>query len=390
MVDLVKWSLISLYFTGRLTGSINFEIDFRTARLKVTKRATVCAACLQILILGSLYYQLLHTDFITTIISGVETLTDYVFLVIECSRVIGIILALVSVWTHHRTFVRLYNSFRRLSQNNPEAVQYCRKSIVGKCLCIHVSEILQVVVIFYILRDQLTIPRCIRVGNIVALSVVINVVTAQYFIALATLRGRYFLLNRDLRTFLAETRALNPRKRGVFVTACCSLADRLERIAQSQSAVQGLVERLVRTFQVRIVFIIILSYLNLVGNLYILYSYYKNGILAKLWLSEEVVFVTSFTVYYFIESWTNVYNSFYLLDAHEEMVQLLGQRTLFKPELDQRLEAVIDSFVLNLARNPLRIRFLGFYTNSRPASIALFETYLSHLILLIQYDIEHS
>jgi len=46
MARLVKWCLYILYFIGRTTGLINFEVDLKTGRPKVTKRATTCAvAC---------------------------------------------------------------------------------------------------------------------------------------------------------------------------------------------------------------------------------------------------------------------------------------------------------------------------------------------------------
>jgi len=44
MVDLVKWCLYVSYFYGRYTGVINFEIDLKTGRTRITKWATIYAA----------------------------------------------------------------------------------------------------------------------------------------------------------------------------------------------------------------------------------------------------------------------------------------------------------------------------------------------------------
>jgi len=342
MVSLVKWSLFSIYFTSRLTASLNFEIDFKTGRIKVTKSATICAACLQILTIISLTYQMLYTDFFTTAIRNAKALTDYVFLVTECTRIICVLLALVNGWTQRRTFIRLYNSFRRLYQHNPETVQHCRRNIVSKCLRVKISEILQVLATFYTLRNRLSIPLCIRYWNLFNLTTVLNGITTQYYVALASLRGRYFLLNRDLKALLTEARSLNTNQSAEFKTTCCSLADRLEKIARSQCEAQGLVERLVRTYQVQMMCMMTIYYLNLVGNLYIVLIFSKNWVLTKFWFNEEVLCFTFITVYYFIDCWISLYNTFYLLDAHEEMVQLLSERTLFQSALDKRLEAVVS------------------------------------------------
>nr|XP_016927538.1 putative gustatory receptor 59d [Drosophila suzukii] len=218
---------------------------------------------------------------------------------------------------------------------------------------------------------------------------VLNGITTQYYVALASLRGRYFLLNRDLKALLTEARSLNTNQSAEFKTTCCSLADRLEKLARSQCEAQGLVERLVRTYQVQMMCMMTIYYLNLVGNLYIVLIFSKNWVLTKFWFNEEVLCFTFITVYYFIDCWISLYNTFYLLDAHEEMIQLLSERTLFKSGLDKRLEAVIDTFTLNLAQNPLEIRYLGLHKNDRFSSFAVLDSFLNHIIILIQYGMEN-
>jgi len=168
MARLVKWCLYILYFIGRTTGLINFEVDLKTGRPKVTKRATTCAVCLQILILISITYLLIKTEFFTMSLRNANALHEYTSLFVECSRLICVIVALVSRWTHRRNFIRLYNSFRRLFQNHPEIVKYCQRSIIIKCLCVKISEIIQVVTIFYLIRFNLTIDVCIRIWNMMS------------------------------------------------------------------------------------------------------------------------------------------------------------------------------------------------------------------------------
>jgi len=342
MARLVKWCLYILYFIGRTTGLINFEVDLKTGRPKVTKRATTCAVCLQILILISVTYQLIKTEFFSMSLKNANALHEYASLFVECSRLICVIVALVSRWTHRRNYIRLYNSFRRLFQNHPEIVQYCQRSIIIKCLCVKISEIIQVVAIYYLITNNPTINGCIGIWNMMSITLIVNGVATQFFIAMASLRGRYIHLNKDLKALLSETQALNPCKSGVFMTTCCSLADRFEEISNSQSELQALIKWLLRTYQVEVVITTIISYLNLVGNLYVLFIFRANVSWIINLPKNVAVYFTLCTAYYFIDYLLNMYNIFYVLEAHEEMVQLLSQRTLFKQGLDQRLEAVVS------------------------------------------------
>jgi len=175
-----------------------------------------------------------------------------------------------------------------------------------------------------------------------SVALIINGIATQFFIAMASLRGRYILLNKDLKALLSETQALNPCKSGVFMTTCCSLADRFEEISNSQSELQAFIKWFLRTYQVEVVITTIISYLNLVGNFYVLFIFKKNRNWIIYWPKNVAVYFTLFTAYYFIDYLLNMYNIFDVLEAHEEMVQLLSQRTLFKPGLDQRLEAVVS------------------------------------------------
>lgn len=342
MVDLAKWCLLVCYYYGRFTGVLNFEIDLKTGRARVTKRATICAACSQLAMFILLGYHSLHSHTMTSLWSNANHLHEYVFVIMASFRMICVFLALVSRWCQRRRFIRLFNSFRRLYQSNPDIINYCRRGIVSKCLCATMSETLQVVMALILLRNDLTLPMALGIWAVLSLTAIINVIITQYFIAMANIRGRYILLNKELRSLMADAQSLVPDRSGVYVTRCCSLADRLEEIAQTQSELQDLTERLSRTYQVQVLCVSITYYLNWLGNVYMVFSIVEYRALSESWPKIVMVFGTFYMVFYYLDCWLNSFNIFYLLDTHKEMVELLGLRTLLQPGLDCRLEAVVS------------------------------------------------
>ncbi|KAH8290412.1 hypothetical protein KR054_002740 [Drosophila jambulina] len=390
MVDLVKWCLLSAYYYGRFTGVLNFEVDIKTGRTRVTRRATICAACSQLAMFGLLAFHLLNTQAMTSVWFNANSTHGYVFLVIAIFRLICVFLALVSRWSQRRHFVRLFNSFRRLYQSNPDIIKYCRRGILSKFVCASISESMQMVVALTMMRNQLTIRTSVGIWAVLSMTAIINVIITQYFIAMAHIRGRYILLNQELRSLMAETQSLVPDRSGVYATRCCCLADRLERIARAQSDLQALTERLSRTYQLQVLCLVITYYLNLVGNIYMVFSLIKYRYLTEDWPKAIIVCGLVYMIFYYLDCWINSFNVFYLLDAHNEMVKLLSLRTLTQPGLDRRLEAVFDNFLLNLARKPFTLRFYGLFEINRNSSAIVGNSMLMHSLLLIQYDIQNS
>ncbi|KAH8386273.1 hypothetical protein KR200_003448 [Drosophila serrata] len=387
--DLVKWCLLISYFYGRFTGVINFEVDIRTGRTRVTRTATICAAFSQFVMFGILASHLLNTQELTSVRFIVNSTHEYVFLIIATFRLICVFLAMVSRWCQRRHFVRLFKSFRRLYLSNPDIVRYCRRGLLSKFICATMSEIMQVVAVLVMMRNELTIRSGLAVWALLSITAIINVIITQYFIAIAHIRGSYIILNQELRSVMAETRSLMPDRSGVYVTRCCCLADRLERISRAQSDLQALAERLSRTYQLQILCLTFTYYLNLVGNAYMVYSLMKYKSVTDEWPKAVLFLGSVYLVFYYIDCWLNSFNVFYLLDAHNEMAKLLGLRTLLQPGLDRRLEAVFDNFLLNLARNPFRIRCFGLFEINRMNSVVVGNSLLTHSLLLIQYDVQH-
>jgi len=340
MVDLVKWCLFITYFTGRLSGVLNFEVDFKTGQIKVTKRATVCAACSHFAIIFLLTHFLINAQAVVKIWNIPNSLQEYVVMVLAGLRLISVFLALVSRWSKRRTFMQLSNSIRR--QFSPKITPYIQSIVISKFCSGVMAEAIQVIISLYTMHNQQNISVTLGIWGYFCLSPLLNVIIMQYFIAISIIRGCYNLLNEELQAIVAEAQSLNSKKTKVFVKTCCRLADRLEKIAHSQFELQALTERLSRTYQVQVVCLIITYYSNLVGSSYFTFSNFKSEGLPESFHIFVIVIYTVLNVSYLVDYWINAFNIFGLLNAHEEMAQLLSEHTSFQRGLDKRLQAVVS------------------------------------------------
>jgi len=194
-------------------------------------------------------------------------------------------------------------------------------------------------------RKYLTIIMALGVWSIITLTAIINVIITQYYIAIAHIRGLYMLLNKELEAILTEAKSLIPNRRGVFMTKCCCLADRLDKIAQTQSELQDLTDRLSNTYELQLLCMAVTYYLNAVGSFYMMFSVGKYKNLIEDWPPIVILLGALYFLFFFLDNWVTMNNSFHLLDVHAELVKLMEQRTLFSPGLDNRLEKTVSAFI---------------------------------------------
>ncbi|KAH8401200.1 hypothetical protein KR009_003604 [Drosophila setifemur] len=389
MADLVEWCLYICYAYGRLTGVLNFEVDLKTGRPRATKRATLCSVFAQLIMFSVLYVQIRKSHVMSGFWENVGALNEYVFMILGFFRIICVFLALAIRWVNRRQFMDIFHSFMRLYLLNPAIRPFCRRSIISKFFCSTLTEILQISMVLYMVRERLTLSQGVGIVGFLSMTAIINVIITQYYIAMAHLRARYVLLNKELRAVVDETQSLVPNRSGVYVTKCCFLADRLEELSKTQSELQKLTENVSSTYEVQVLCMVIAYYLHLMGNIYFIFTAIKYKGFVHSSTTLVSVFVTFFMVSYYFECWLNAHNIFHLLDVHAEMVRILDRRTLFHPGLDRRLETVFESFLLNLARNPLRLKYLAAFEVDRTTYFALLNSMLTHSILLIQYDVQN-
>ncbi|KAH8327340.1 hypothetical protein KR074_011576 [Drosophila pseudoananassae] len=407
MPDLVKWCLGIAYFYGRFTGVLNFEIDLKTGRTQVSNRANLYAALAQIVLTYFLVHQAMEVKFFRLFWWQANVLHEVVYLAMAGLRLGCILISLVSRWLNRRHFIRLFHSFRCLVQEHPEITHSCRVGIVSKCFCSTALDVLMLLMGLVMMWQQLTVFMVLQICSVSILTAIINVIITQYHVAIAVVRGRYALLTRDLGTAMAEAQSLVPSGGGVFVTRCCALADHLDILAAAQSDLQGLTERLSKTYGLQILSMSMAYYLNFVGTAYLIFSVGKYTNITENWPPLFKALAAAYMVIFIADSYLCTYNTFRLLNSHSEMSALLKQRSTLPPGLDPRLEIAVSSrflkrepnpshcifqfenFELNLARNPLTLPVFGAYTIDPASLFAMMNSLITNAILLIQYDVEN-
>jgi len=305
-----------------------------------------------------MWFLINRTRFVTQELFKANSLQEIVLNIIAYVRMVGVLISLACRWLERPTYMKLFNSINRLYTKNPEIIRYCRRSIVSKCFCAIMSELLQVIVILVLTANRLSFGRALSIWCVLCLTSTINVIISQYFAAIAILRGSYTLLNKKLKSILSEIQSLIPNKSGVFMTKCCQLADILDEMARTQSHLQKLTECLSRTYRVQIICMVITYHLNFAGIFYFMFTIKKYKLMTATWPGIIIVGSTIHLIFHCMDCWLNLFNIFYLIDSHYEMVKILNQRTLFQPGLDKRLETAVSS--LNYSAYNIKIIIIYF------------------------------
>ncbi|XP_017096419.2 putative gustatory receptor 59d [Drosophila bipectinata] len=389
MPDPVKWCICIGYFYGRLTGVLNFEIDLKTGRTRVTNRANLYAALAQIVLTYFLVHQAMEVKFFRLFWWQANILHEVVYLAMAGFRLGCILISLVSRWLYRRHFIRLFHSFRCLVHEHPEITQCCRVGIVSKCFFSTALDALMLLMGLVMMWQHLTVFMVLQICSVSILTAVINVIITQYHVAIAIIRGRYTLLIRELGSIMAEAQTLVPSGVGVFVTRCCALADSLDELAAAQSNLQALTECLSKTYGLQILSMFMAYYLNFVGTAYLIFSVGKYTNITENWPPLFKALAAAYMVIFISDCYLCTYNPFRLLNSHSELSALLKQRSTLPPGLDPRLEIAFENFELNLARNPLTLSFFGAYTIDPASLFAVMNSLITNAILLIQYDVEN-
>ncbi|EDW73693.2 uncharacterized protein Dwil_GK19340 [Drosophila willistoni] len=266
-----------------------------------------------------------------------KSLHEYIFVLMAGIRVIGVFASLWSRWYQRRRLMHLVNGFRLLMMKRR------------------------------------------------------HVKLSQFYFAMLNVYSHLTLLNCEMKQILAETHQLTKEKHrvGVFVTKCCSLADRVDEIDQTQSDLMKLSKQMLKIFQVQSFCGSFIYYLTFVASIYLSYSAHKYTFAGMGWSTSGMILILSSITVYYTNTYLTVSMTFCALDAFAEMVKLMEQRTVLPRSLDIRLEESFENFQLQLVRNPLKFTVMGLFTLERGNSIAMGHSVISHSLILIQYEIEN-
>ncbi|KAH8366480.1 hypothetical protein KR084_010819 [Drosophila pseudotakahashii] len=391
MVDMESLILGAVYYYGHLIGVSNFEFNWQTGRVFTAKRSKFYAIAMNSLA-GILYtyHWAGHMNIINLSFGKANKLHEYVIVLMSGLR-IGIgLFTLIHRWYQRCKMMDLTRKLLRVFIARPQVKRLSRWGILVKFLSGSVTDLLQMAFVVDAI-GRVDSQFYLGMGLQFWMSAILNLAVSQHYLIMLFVRAQYKLLNTELRQVVEESKELswNPRRQGVFMTRCCSLADQLENIAKLQSQLHSIVNQLEEVFGIQGALVYLGYYVSSVSTSYLTYSILKCGYQNVHMTLTAVILSCAWCCFYYFDGMLNLSVMLHIQDDHAEMALLLEQRTLFAHGLDVRLEEAFESFQLQLIRNPLKIDVMHFYDVTRSSTMSMFGNLITHSIFLIQYDMEN-
>ncbi|EDV54862.2 putative gustatory receptor 36c [Drosophila erecta] len=389
-MDLESFLLGAVYYYGLFIGLSNFEFDWNTGRVFTSKRSTLYAigtdSCISVLYI---YYWTGNANIVDAIFGKANLLHEYIVVIMTGLRITTGLFTLIHRWYQRCKMMDLTAKVVRMYMARPQVKRMSRWGILIKFISGSVTDGLQMAIILNTM-GRVEPQFFLGLGLQYWISVILNMAMVQQYMIMLFVRTQFQLLNSELRQVMEETKEvqLNRRHQGVFMTRCCSLADQLEDIARIQDELQTIVNQLEKVFAIRAAMIYGGYYLSSVGTSYLAYSILKHGYENMNMTLSTVILVFCWCFFYYLDGLLNLYGMLHVQDDYREMMQILGERTLFVG-LDVRLDEAFENLNLQLIRNPLEIKVVELYDVTRRSTLAMIGNLITHSIFLIQYDMEH-
>lgn len=223
MADPVELILRFAYWYGRALGVVNFEVEWRTGRARITRRATIYAAAHHVILISLLYMQKINDGSMRLAWANARFLHEYFFLLMTVVRHWAVLFTLVSRWRQRRHILRLWNQLVRMLRERPEVMRLYRRAIVLKFVFGFLSDSLHTVLDFSAQRKSLSVGLAVNLCVWYTFSTIFNMVVAQYFLAILQVHGHYIILCRDLEKLVGEA--------SVFAASAIVVEESLQRNA---------------------------------------------------------------------------------------------------------------------------------------------------------------
>ncbi|XP_017018782.1 putative gustatory receptor 59c [Drosophila kikkawai] len=391
MADPVELILRFVYWYGRLVGVINFEVDLRTKKARITRRATICAAIHNGILISLLYVQKFNDGSIRLAWNNAKFLHEYFFLLITLVRHWAVLFILCSRWLRRCRILKLWNELARMVRETPEVMRLYRRGIFLKFVISFLSDSMHTILDFSAQRKKLTLSLALNLFVWYTFATILNVTVGLYYLSILQVHGHYVLLHEDIKKLIGEAQrvsCIRNRRGGVFATKCCSLADELELLAQRQAKLQGLLFEMWTLFQVQTLGMSLVYYLSTMGTIYYAFCsvLYNTTGLGSTYLGLLLIALS--TVFFYADNFITLNIGFLIRDEVDKIHRVLAERTLFCQELDERLEAAFDSFELQLARAPCEFYIFGLYKVERGTFMAMINSVITHSIVLVQWELQ--
>ncbi|XP_016963385.1 putative gustatory receptor 36a [Drosophila biarmipes] len=286
--------------------------------------------------------------------------------------------------------MRLVKIWLKVLLKKPQVIRISRWGILFKFIMAIMTDLLQLAITWNAMGHAKA-----NQATLIALqfwmSAMVNLAIAQRYLVIVLVRAHYHLLNIELRQVIDESRILSsqPRRKGAFMTKCCSLADQVDNIAKLQSQLQMIVSHLEEVFGIEALLVYSGYYIFSIAITYMIYSILKYGLDNLEMTLTSTVLSFTWCFFFYLDAILNLFNTLNLQDDHKKLARLLEERTLFDHTLDVRLEESFESMQLQLIRNPFKIEIVKLFPVSRNSAMAMFGSLVTHSVFLIQYDMEY-
>lgn len=246
---------------------------------------------------------------------------------------------LLNRWQHRCKLMKLVRILLRLYLDRPQIKRMSRWAILTKWITISLKDFLQIALSFEALGrlwEKWALGMYLRFE----MAALMSYALFQHYLIMLFVRVEYQILNSELEQVIEESCWLSyhsPRN-GVFMTRCCSLADRLEDIAKRQDEVQSIVTHLGEVFGVQGLLGFTEYYISSVGITYFVFSLFKYGRESLGMPLNAVIFSICWCFFHNLDSFRTHFLMLSILNEHRRMTGLLEERSVFAPGLDVRLE----------------------------------------------------
>lgn len=246
-------------------------------------------------------------------------------------------------WRQKCKLMKLSRKILRLLLAKPQVIRMSRWGILVKFIIASVTDFFQIAITLDAI-GRVDSSFFLGMGLQFWMTAIFNLAISQHYLVMLLVRAQYQLLNIELRQVVEESRDLSyhqPRK-GVFMTRCCYLADRLEDIAKLQNELQSIVTQMDDIFGLQGLMMCGGYYISSVATSYLTYSVFKYGY-KNLGMTQRTVNLSlAWCFFFYLDAMLNLFSTLHVLDAHREMIRILEERTLFAIGLDVRLEETVS------------------------------------------------
>ncbi|KAH8278087.1 hypothetical protein KR026_010390 [Drosophila bipectinata] len=390
MFDWVGCLLKALYCYGFLIGVSNFEVDWKTGRAYKTSRCTTLAALINFLTMALLIVYLSGNTQLNIISKSANKLHEYVVQVMAVLRTVAGLTVLLTRWQQRCKLMTLVRILFRLYLEKPQIKRMSRWAILTKTITVTLKDFLQIALALEAL-SRLGGRQALGMYMQFGMAALMSYALSQHYLIMLFVRVEYQILNSELEQVIEESCWLSyhsPRN-GVFMTKCCYLADRLEDIGKRQDEVQSIVTYLGEVFAVQGLLAFTENYISSVGTTYLIFSLFKYGRERLGMPLNAVIFSICWCFFHYLDSFRSHFLMLSILDEHRRMAGLLKKSSMFAPGLDVRLEQSFETYLFQLARNPLKMHVMQMFPISHTFTTAMFGSIAMNSIYLIQYDMEN-